>query len=165
MERCGYADAREFFSAVREASRDADRISARLREMEESEGVRAQGYDAQGKGSRADVNGTGRVNARIDYERRVARRREADYALIDRACSVIYGDDQTGMGGVDALMGSAAADVMWWRFCAAATWPEVCRECGVKDKWARYTVDAALDVCDAYGMWAMTKGLGAAQEG
>ncbi len=163
MERMEYRDAREFFSAVREASIDADRISRRLAQMEASEGLKCQGYGSTGHGSRADVNGTARTVARMDYERRVAARREADYALIDRACDVIYGAGQDGLGGIDALLGSAAADVMWWRFCAAATWETVCRECGVKDSWARYTVERALDECDAYGMWGMTRGLGIAQ--
>lgn len=96
-----YADAREFFEAVRDAARDADRISRRLAAMEASEGVRAQGYEPSVSHSRADVNGTARTVARMDYERRVSKRREADYALIDKACSVIYGDEQTGLGGID----------------------------------------------------------------
>lgn len=158
-----YKDAREFFEAAREASIDADRISRRLAEMEASEGVRAQGYDAQGRGSGGDVNGMRRTEARIDFERRVEARREADYDLIDRATSVIYGDGQTGMGGIGALMGGAAADVMWWRFCAAATWPEVCREVGVTDRWARQKAEQAMDMCDAYGMWGMIHGLGVAE--
>lgn len=165
MAESGYASAREFFEASREASIDADRISRRLAEMEASEGVRAQGYDAQGRGSGRDVNGMRRTEARIDFERRVEARREADYDLIDRATSVIYGDDQTGMGGIDALMGGAAADVMWWRFCAAATWPEVCREAGVTDRWARQKAEQAMDMCDAYGMWGMVHGLGVAEAG
>ena len=165
MTESGYASAREFFEAAREASIDADRISRRLAEMEASEGVRAQGYDAQGRGSSRDVNGMRRTEARIDFERRVEARREADYDLIDRATSVIYGDGQTGMGGIDALMGGAAADVMWWRFCAAATWPEVCREAGVTDRWARQKAEQAMDMCDAYGMWGMVHGLGVAQVG
>ncbi len=158
-----YADAREFFSAVRSAALDADRISRTLAAMESAEGPKGQRFDPCGHGAREDVNGTGRTVARMDYERRVQARREADYELIDRACSVIYGSGQQGLGGIDALIGSAAADVMWWRFCAGATWETVCRECGVKDSWARYTVERALDECDAYGMAAMAQGLGIAQ--
>ncbi len=163
MERTEYRDARDFFGAVREAALDADRISRRLARMEASEGPKGQSFDSCGHGSAKDVNGTSGTVARMDYERRVAARREADYALIDKACDVIYGAGQDGLGGIDALLGSAAADVMWWRYCAAATWDTVCAECGVKDSWARYTVERALDECDAYGMWGMTRGLGIAQ--
>lgn len=153
-----FLSARDFFEAVRDASIDANRISRRLAEMEASEGVRAQGYDAQGRGSGGDVNGMRRTEARIDFERRVEARREADYDLIGRATSVIYGDGQIGMGG-------AVADVMWWRFCAAATWPEVCREAGVTDRWARQKAEQAMDMCDAYGMWGMIHGRSVAEVG
>lgn len=92
------------------------------------------------------------------------RRLEEDYALIDRGCSVIYGSDQTGMGGVDALLGSATADTMWWRFCDGAGWNKVAREVGRSESWCRLAVETALDVCDQYGMDAMTQGLGIAED-
>lgn len=165
MERFEYSCARDFFEAARAASLDAERIGRRIKRMEGSEGPRAQGYDAQGRGSRRDVNGTAAVVARMDYEARVERRLDADYALIDRACSVIYGDGQTGLGGIDALMGAPAADAVWWRFCAAATWERVAREVEQSVRWCQYTVGRALDECDAYGMWGMMRGLGVACAG
>lgn len=160
----GYSDAREFFSAVRRAAADADRISRELERMEASEGVRVQSYDSAGHGTRADVNGTSRVVARMDYEGRIAKRRDEDYKLIDAACDVIYGSSQDGMGGVDALLGSTAADAMWWRFCACAAWREVAGHCEVSERTCQDMVNAAMDVCDAYGIDAMRRGLGTACE-
>lgn len=162
MARVEYADAREFFSAVRRAAADADRISRELARMEAAEGVRAQSYSGGGRGTRADANGTAATIARMDYERRVSRRREEDYALVDSACDVIYGSGQTGMGGIDALLGSAVADMVWWRFCACASWSEVAAHCELSVRRCQELVDMAMDTCDAYGVSAMRRGLGAA---
>lgn len=164
MARVEFADAREFFCAVRRAAADADRISRELARMEAAEGVRAQGYESVGRGSRADVNGRGATIARMDYERRVSKRREEDYALVDFACDVIYGSGQTGMGGIDALLGSAVADMVWWRFCACASWSEVAGHCELSVRRCQELVDAAMDTCDAYGVPAMREGLGRACE-
>lgn len=162
MERVEYADARDFFDAVRRAAVDAERIGRRLERMAAREGVRAQGYEAQGRGTRSDVNGTDATVGRMDWEGRIAARREQDYALIDSACAVIYGNDQTGMGGIASLLGSAAADAVWWRFCGAAQWREVAQRVEMSERWCRDQVAAAMDVCDAYGMEAMRCGLGVA---
>ena len=162
MARVEYADAREFFSAVRRAAADADRISRELARMEAAEGVRAQSYSGGGHGTRADANGTAATIARMDYERRVSRRREEDYALVDSACDVIYGNGQTGMGGIDALLGSAVADMVWWRFCACASWSEVAEHCELSVRRCQELVDMAMDTCNAYGIEAMRRGLGTA---
>lgn len=162
MTRREYTCARDFFDAVRSAAVDAERLSRQLARMEVREGVRAQGYDAQGRGTRSDPNGTAATVSRMDWESRVAERRDGDYRLIDSACLVIYGDGQTGMGGVSALMGAATADAIWWRFCGAASWREVAQKVEMSERWCREQVAAAMDVCDAYGMEAMRRGLGVA---
>lgn len=162
MSRIVFACAADYFGAVRAAAIDAERIGRRLERMEAREGVRAQGYEAQGRGTRSDVNGTDATVGRMDWEGRIAARREQDYALIDSACSVVYGDGQTGMGGIEALLGSRVADAVWWRFCGAASWREVAQVTEMSERWCQDQVAAALDVCDAYGMEAMLRGLGVA---
>ena len=37
--------------------------------------------------------------------------------------------------------------------------------CCVGERWARRACDAAMDTCDAYGMWGMVEGVGTAREG
>ena len=160
-----YADAREFFAAVRDASREAGRIQSTAHRMQDSEGLRGSGgFEPRVRSTSSDPSGMARVDARIDFEAANERRLEEDYALIDVARAVIYGRDGRG-DGLERLMGSAVSDCMWWRFCAAATWPEVCREAGVTDRWARQKAEQAMDMCDAYGMWGMVHGLGVAQVG
>ena len=102
------------------------------------------------------------TDARMDFEGRIERRREEDYRLIDAACSVIYGSDQS-TGGVGAILGAAYADALWWRFCAAATWPEVAEGTGMSVRWCKDAVGVAMDVIDSYGLERMSRGLGLAE--
>lgn len=157
-----YATATDLFEATREAARDAERIRRSLARMESREGVRTQSYDAHGRsGHRADQMRA--TDERMDYEERVRGRQSEDYALIDLCCDVIYGSGQTGSGGVCSMLGSQYADCLWWRFCAAATWPEVAEGCGMSERWCRDAVRVACDTIDAYGLDRMRDGLGLAE--
>ena len=102
------------------------------------------------------------TDRRMDYEARCRRRLEEDYELIDVACDVIYGSDQS-TGGVGAVLGSAYADALWWRYCAGATWPEVADGCGMSERWCRDAVGVAMDVIDSYGLSRMAEGRGLAE--
>lgn len=118
-----YRDARDFFESVREASRESERTRLTLLQMEAREGVRAQGYEPRVMvGGNSDKMAP--TDARIDYEARMAERIEQDYQLLDMACAVLYGRE-SGKGGVDALMGSAVADCISFRYVDARPWGEV----------------------------------------
>ena len=52
MSRTEFACAADYFGAVRAAAIDAERIGRRLERMAAREGVRAQGYEAQGRDGR-----------------------------------------------------------------------------------------------------------------
>lgn len=149
MPFCGYASARDFFEAVREASREAERTRLTIMRMEAAEGVRAQGYEAGGRsGHRADV--TARTDARLDYEGKVSERIREDYELIDLACAVLYGKE-SGKGGIDALMGSAVADCMCFRYVDARPWSEVADLVGYSDRQCMRLCDLGLDAADFFG--------------
>lgn len=152
--------ARDFFASVRDAARDADRTTGIIRSMEAREGVRAQTYGPRGRGGVRDAMAA--TDARMDFEERYRRRLDEDYELIDRACDVIYGADQS-TGGVGAILGAAYADALWWRFCAAATWPDVAEGTGMSVRWCKDAVGVAMDVVDSYGLERMSKGLGLAE--
>lgn len=157
-----YADAREFFAACRRAAQDIDSATRQLERMRAAEGVRGQSYQPGVGGTRADVNGTGATIARIDWEGRMRERLEGDYALVESAMGVIYGDESTGLGGVAALMGGAVADVLMWRCCKARDWRWIAAMLDRSESWCRDSAAAAMDVCDAYGIEAMRRGLGIA---
>lgn len=156
-----YSSAREFLEAVRAASIDAERIRHTLERMGVREQVRAQSYESRGRGG-GTTDAMRATDERMDYESRARDRQHEDYALIDLCCDVIYGSGQNGSGGVCALLGSAYADCLWWRFCAAATWPEVADGCGMSERWCRDAVRVACDTIDAYGMSRIVDGLGLA---
>lgn len=138
-----YRDARDFFEAVREASREAERTRLTLLRMEAREGARAQTY-----AERVSVGGErdrmAQTDARMDYEGRMRERIEADYALLDLACRVLYGEE-SGKGGVDRLMGSAVADCISFRYVDARPWSEVAALLG----YSRWSVNSLRDLCQS----------------
>ncbi len=156
-----YPSARDFFEAVRDASREAERTRLTLLQMESREGVRAQGYEPRvSVGGNSDKMAT--TDARMDYEARMSERIEADYALIDMACELLYGRE-SGKGGVDALMGSAVADCISFRYVDARPWPEVAALLG----YSRWSVNSLRDMCqrgfdaiDALGWERVVEGVG-----
>lgn len=156
-----YSDARGFFEAVRDASREAERTRLTLLRMEAREGARAQTY-----AERVSVGGErdrmAQTDARMDYEERMRERIEADYALIDLACRVLYGEE-SGKGGVDRLMGSAVADCISFRYVDARPWKEVAALLG----YSRWSVNSLRDLCqqgfdavDALGWEHVIDGVG-----
>ena len=158
-----YADAREFFAAVRDAAREAGRIQSTARRMQGSEGLRGSGgFEPRVRSTNSDPTGMSRVDTRIDFEAANERRLEEDYALIDAACAVIYGRDGRG-DGLERLMGSAVSDCMWWRYCAAESWAVVALSCGYSKSQCRRLCAQGLDACDFFGWANVTDGTGSAE--
>lgn len=156
-----YSDARDFFESVRDASREAERTRLTLLRMEAREGVRAQGYEP-----RVSVGGEhdrmAHTDSRIDYEARMAERIEEDYALLDLACRVLYGEE-SGKGGVDRLMGSAVADCISFRYVDARPWGEVAALLGYS-RWSRRSLrdlcQQGFDAVDSLGWDRVIEGVG-----
>ena len=156
-----YASAEDFFEAVRHASREAERTRLTLLQMEAREGVRAQGYEP-----RISIGGNSdkmaETDSRIDYEARMAERIEADYRLLDMACAALYGRE-SGKGGVDALMGSAVADCISFRYVDARPWSEVVALMGYSRwsrRWRRDLCQQGFDAIDFCGWDTVLGGVG-----
>ena len=105
---------------------------------------------------------TASTDARMDYEERVRERLEEDYALIDLACRVLYGEE-SGKGGVEALMGSTVADAISFRYVDARPWSEVAALLG----YSRWSVNSLRNLCqrgfdaiDALGWERAIEGMG-----
>ena len=160
MVEC-YRSARDFFEAVRCAAIEVGRTERQIERMKSAEGVRAQGYGPAGKGSRSDVNGTAVTDARMDYEARMRRRLEEDRALIAEGCALVYGPDNRG--GVAKLLGSAAADAMWWRYCAGESWTKAAEMVGASVKTLQRWCEVAVDTVDGIGFDAVRSGTGTAE--
>lgn len=156
-----YTSARDFFHAVREASREAERTRLTLMRMEAAEGVRAQGYEATGRsGHRSDDKA--RTDARIDYEARMDERIREDYELLDLACAVLYGVEP-GKGGLEALMGSAVADTISFRYVDARPWSEVSALTGYSKSQCLRLCAQGMDACDFFGWTNVIGGIGEAE--
>ena len=159
---CSYQSARDLFGAARDASLEMTRTMLQLETMEARRHIKGQGYSGMPHGQRSDVNGTAASIALIDREEMLRARIRNDEELLDLACQVAYGADGR-VGGVSALLGSAYADVLFWRYCAGESWDTVARECGVSKSTAMRYADVALDAVDAYGVDATMNGLGLAE--
>lgn len=176
-ELSDYPLANDLFSACRAAALDADRIARTLARMESREDVQGQSYDSSGhSGYRRDPHAA--TDARMAYETRIAKRQQWDYQLIDLVSALAYGKSFTGSSGIAALdiaalakgkkgkrgEGTAYADVIWWRCCAAASWDEVAYWCGKSRSWC---VGAYADVCrviDVYGAKQVLDGIGPSKD-
>ena len=148
--------ARDFFEAVRAASADAARAKAELEALEERRLSLGSHGASPVSGTGSDVNGTAASVVFLDRERALHRRVEEDYALLDRACEVIYGADNDH--GIERGIGTRFADVVWHRSCGEESWGEVARAVGMSEKTCRRYYDAAMDYCDSLGLVGAIEG-------
>lgn len=157
-----YQSAKDFFESVKAASEEAWRTHLTLERMEASEGIHGSSFSGT-HGTNSDVNGMCRTNARLDLEQKMQQRLEEDYELIDMAHMVIYGTEPFG-GGIEKLLDSKHADCMYWRYMDGATWRKVAFKTTIGESTCRQYVNDALNLCDAYGLDAVAKGIGIACE-
>lgn len=147
--------AREFFLMAREASLDVERTRRQLAEMESREGVKAQSYEPTFSGG-AGSDPMRATDARLDREADWHRRIERNYSLIDRACCLIYGAEDESLGipehGIEGALGSAVADAMWWRYCAAESWRTTSSRVGYSESWCYQADTAAIAFVDSLGI-------------
>lgn len=154
-----YASARDFFDAAREAARDADRIARQLDSMERRAlALGGGGFEGRVR-STPDPDSIGRgVAAKVDNEGILRERQQADRALIDAACELLYGADRRS--GLYALVGWPA-DAIFHHYLALRTWDEVAEMMGYSVRHVQTCVASALDYADSNGqMWtALGKGM------
>lgn len=153
-----FSGAKEMFEAAREAALDMERARRQL-EMLECAGHADLGVRIR-SGSISDP--MRRVDGIIDRSRVLDARMERDAELVDYACSVIYGREQDGRGGVCMLLGPLHADVLWWRYPGTATWEQVGAAVGYSRTRCKELAAEAIDLCDAYGPDAVLDGRGLA---
>lgn len=152
--------ARDFFESVREAAREAERTSHTLMRMQGRELPRGMGTEPGHGGGTPDVMRPS--DALMDYEAMMRARVQRDWDMIDEACSVIYGSSQDGTAGVNALLGSATADALWWYYCAAVKWREVSDKLDLSVSQCQRLCSVAFDMIDSLGMGAVMSADGGA---
>lgn len=159
----GYASALDFFEGVKAAATEADRTWRELSAMQAAEGVKAQRYtQAVAVGSNRDVMGL--VDKRIDYESKLYRQLEDDYALIGTACEVLFGEDCKGSGGIERLLGSDYASVLYWRYIGHMSTREVSELVGCSAATCVNMTHVSIETCDTLGFDKVVKGIVTAKE-
>ena len=157
-----FSSARDLFESAREASRDAERCRRQLLSMEAAaEGLSGPGFEARVSASGEPDRMGSRVAAMVDREEALSRRMEDDYALIELACSVLYGTDNDG--GLWSLVGWRA-DAIFQHYLADRPWAEVAALMGYGEQHVWRESMAALDVCDGWGIARAMAGEGGAEE-
>lgn len=147
-------DAREYFETVRAAQRGIDRRLAVMQSMRAREQVRAQRYDAVGKGAHGtDFMRT--TDDRIDYERRSAAEVSELRREVERGREVCAGVRE-------ANPGRRWGDVLELRYCEDRTLQEIAGTLGVSVRSVSADLYAALDWTDMVGLAAARSGLGGA---
>ena len=157
-----YQSAIDLFEAARDAASDKEKSARKLEKLEArkgSEAVRAQSYEATGRGGGGDP--TARTDARLDLEEICRRRIEDDKALISLADEIVYGRERHA-GGVELLVSADHADVLHFYFCEAMPWRAVADMVGMSESWCRSAAQEAIDHVDAYGIGRMLDGHGMA---
>lgn len=148
-------DAREYFESVRAAQRGIDRRLAVMQSMRAREQVRAQRYDAVGKGS----HGTDFMRStddRIDYERR------SEAELSDLRREVERGREVCD-GVREANPRRRWGDALELRYCEDRTLQEIAGALGVSVRSVQADLTAALDWVSFAGIACARQGRGSAE--
>lgn len=141
--------ARAFFEDVRRAAIDAERCRQQLEALE----ARAKFGVGSGYHGRVQTSGNGAERCMVAYVHQhelLEARRDRDFALIDKACAVLYGPDQMS-GGLCAL-NQKWADTLWWRFCTSSAWKQVSAGVGFSIRQCQTYVNDALRALDKMGL-------------
>ena len=138
--------ARDLFERARKCARDAAYLERRIERMRAAEGVRGASLSPSVSGARADVSGTARVDARMDFEAMTRARLDEDHAVMDYACAVLYGSD--GRSGLSALYGSQVADLLWRHYLGDESWETSAEMVGMPPRSCYRRAQAALDLVD-----------------
>lgn len=154
----GYVSAFEYFDAVRDASLDVERITRQLERMRTPGGH--SGLAQRVSATYADVNGTDRSIALMDYEQRVQKRLDNSKKMLDDAQLILYGHDC--QGGLNVLMSGPAADVLYWRCVKSSTWSMTADAVGYSRRWCIDQAQLACEQLDAIGPDNAVKGIGIA---
>ena len=148
-------DAREYFENVRAAQRGIDRRLAVMQSMRAREQVRAQRYDAVGKGA----HGTDFMRStddRIDYERRSAAEVSELRREVERGREVCAGVRE-------ANPGRRWGDVLELRYCEDRALQEIAVTLGVSVRSVQADLAAALDWVSFAGIACARQGRGSAE--
>ena len=98
----------------------------------------------------------------MDFESLMERRVREDREIVARGVRLCYGEEGSG-GGVCALLGSLAADSVYWRYCRGASWAKAAEAVGASTKSVQRWCDTAFDTMDAHGCACSVAGIGLAE--
>lgn len=154
--------AKDFFESVREAAKDAERCRNLLNEMEQRAlRISSPSFEPRVRATASDVMAK-RVGDMVDREAALHARIESDYALIDQAHRVLYGD--TLDDGLASIAPRWWADVLCLHYVDGLTWAQAGAVVGYCEQYTWQSAKAALETLDAHGMTSAICGHGFAED-
>lgn len=157
-----FASSRELFEAAREAAIDAERCRNQLASIERRAlRIGSPSLEARVRGGDHDRIGRD-VAALVDRETELQAQIDADYDLIDAACTVLYGRDGVS-DGLASIGPPWWADALYHHYLALRPWVEVGELLGISKSYVGKQASAAFDLMDANGMAATIEGRGDAE--
>ena len=142
-------NARDVMALARAASQDAERCRRQLEQLEtQALSLGGGGFEPRTRSTPDPHRMERRVDRLMEREKALESRMDADYAVVDRVTSLVYGDAQDGHGGVCEGLGPAYADVLWWRYLDDATWRKVADVVGYSERSCQKMATRALDWMD-----------------
>ena len=156
-----FTSAKELFESASAASRDAESVRLQLIAMEHrAEGLGGGGFEPRVRSTGEPDRMAGRVAVLVDKEELLYRQCEYDYAIIDYANRVLYGDDMDA--GLRSLMGwrARALDL---HYLVGLTWAQVGAMLGYSEQYVWQQAQVALDTCDGWGLLSVMAGVGRAE--
>ena len=158
-----YTSARDLFESAYDASEDAERCYNQLMELRHrAMSLGSQGAEARVRSTSDPGRMAARVGAYVDLERSLDLRMEEDYATIEMANRVLFGEDY--QSGLLVLVPKWWVDVLNWRYLMNCKWKFVAHKVHRSERRCRDVAAAAFDVIDGIGIEAVAHGLGTAED-
>ena len=126
-----------------------------------AEGIGGGGFEPRVRSTGEPDRMAGRVAVLVDKEELLYRQCEYDYAIIDYANRVLYGDDMDA--GLLSLMGwrARALDL---HYLVGLTWAQAGAVLGYSEQHVWREAQVALEACDTWGLLDTMRGRGCAED-
>lgn len=139
--------AKEYFEGIRTEVVRIAQSRDMLERLRAREGAKTQNLAGGGGPGLHDPMDA--IARRIDFEGRLVTRIKDLQREVDRALTVLYGDD--GRGGLAAAKGTRYADALCMYYLQAETWADIADVMSCTPQWCRELCNAAFAYIDKVG--------------
>lgn len=160
----GWPSARDLMRAARSASEDYERCERQLLALRARAESLGGGQAGATSGTHPHDSLERRVVALADRERDLEQRKTRDERVMDAACEMLFGGEDTEWReGLSSLVPAFWCDGLWWHYLQRETWAQVSDRLGYSASHLKNCARDALNTADAYGLTTVAAGRGIAE--